>query len=124
MLERLWEDGDLVLFPGKQDTGLARVLVVAPALEQPMTETIARLQHVHSSAGKLDPAWAPQPLELVHHEGRPGASDEGSWWRSSGTAPRPAYSRSARVPYSRYLKPQQHQGLPGETVHRQIAADF
>jgi predicted ATPase/signal transduction histidine kinase len=71
LLERLWEDGELVLFRGKRDAGLARVLVVAPALEQPVPETIARLHHAYSLAGELDPAWAARPLELVHHEGRP-----------------------------------------------------
>jgi predicted ATPase/signal transduction histidine kinase len=71
VLERLGEDGELVLFRGKRDAGLARVLVAAPALEQPVPETIARLQHAYSLAGRLDPAWATQPLELAHHEGRP-----------------------------------------------------
>ena len=69
--ERLWEDGELVLFRGKRDTDLARVLVMAPALEQPVPETIARLQHAYSLAGELGSDWAAQPLELVYHEGRP-----------------------------------------------------
>ena len=71
MLERLWEDGELVLFRGKRDAGLARVLVMAPALEQPAPETIARLHHAYSLAAEMDPAWAVRPLEVVHHEGRP-----------------------------------------------------
>jgi predicted ATPase/signal transduction histidine kinase len=71
VLERLWEDGELVLFRGRRDTGLARVLVVAPAVEQPVPETIARLQRAYSLAGELDSAWAARPLELVHQKGRP-----------------------------------------------------
>ena len=71
MLERLWEDGELVLFRGKRDAGLARVLVMAPALEQPAPETIARLHHAYSLAAEMDPAWAARPLEVVRHEGRP-----------------------------------------------------
>ena len=71
MLERLWEDGELVLFRGKRDAGLARVLVMAPALEQPAPETIARLHQAYSLAAKMDPDWAARPLEVVHHEGRP-----------------------------------------------------
>jgi serine/threonine protein kinase len=67
-LERLWEDGEL--FRGKPDVGPAPVLVVAPALEQPVPETIARLRHACSLAGELDPAWAARPLELAHYEGR------------------------------------------------------
>ena len=70
-LERLWEDGELVLFRGKRDAGLARVLVVSPALEQPVPETIARLRHAYALAAEVDPAWAVRPLELVYHEGRP-----------------------------------------------------
>jgi len=69
-LERLWGDGEFVLFRGKRDTDLAQVLVVTPALENPTPETIARLEHAYSLAGRLDPAWAAQPLKLVHHEGR------------------------------------------------------
>jgi predicted ATPase/signal transduction histidine kinase len=71
VVERLWEDGELVLFRGKRDADLAPVLLMAPVLEQPLPETIAQLQHACSLAGELDPAWAAQPLELVHHEGRP-----------------------------------------------------
>jgi predicted ATPase/signal transduction histidine kinase len=71
ILERLCGDGEFVLFRGKRDSDLAQVLVVSPALEQPVPETIARLQHAYSLAGQLDPTWAARPLELVHHEGRP-----------------------------------------------------
>src|SRR6516162_10015579 len=70
--ERLWEDGELVLFRGKRDPGLGRVLLVIPALRQPIPQTIAGLQQAYSLAGELDPAWAARPLELVHHEGRVG----------------------------------------------------
>ena len=42
MLERLWEDGELVLFRGQRAAGEAVVLVAAPA-----PETIARLEHAY-----------------------------------------------------------------------------
>ena len=61
--ERLWDDGELVLFRGKRDVALGRVLLVAPALKQPLPETIARLQQAYSLAGELDPFWAARPLE-------------------------------------------------------------
>ena len=70
-LERLWEDGEVVLLRGKQNTGPARVLVMTPALEQPGPETIARLRNAYSLAGQLDSAWAARPLELAFYEGRP-----------------------------------------------------
>ena len=69
-LERLWEDGELVLFRAKRDVALGRVLLVAPALKQPLPETIAGLQQAYSLAGELDPFWAARPLELVDYEGR------------------------------------------------------
>jgi hypothetical protein len=68
--ERLWEDGELVLFRGERDAGLERLLLVAPALSQPLPETIAGLRQAYSLARELDPAWAARPLEVVHHEGR------------------------------------------------------
>ena len=68
--ERLWDDGELVLFRGERVAGLGPVLLVAPALRQPVPETIAGLRQAFSIAGELDPAWAARPLELVHHEGR------------------------------------------------------
>jgi serine/threonine protein kinase len=70
MLERLWEDGELILYRGKCDAGLTKVLVLSPALEHPAPETILRLQHAYSLAGKLDSCWAARPLELVYHAGR------------------------------------------------------
>ena len=71
ILERLCEDGELILFRGRRDAGPARVLVAAPALEQPVPEIITRLHHAYSLAAEMDPAWAARPLELVYHEGRP-----------------------------------------------------
>ena len=68
--ERLWDDGELVMFRGEREAGLGRVLLVAPALRQPVPETIAGLRQAYSLAGELDPAWAVRPPELVHHEGR------------------------------------------------------
>jgi serine/threonine protein kinase len=76
MLERLCEDGELVLFRARRDAGVTRVLVVAPALEQPVPETIARLHHAYFLAAEMDPAWAARPLELVYHEGRPALLTE------------------------------------------------
>jgi hypothetical protein len=70
-LERLWGDREFVLFRGKREAYPAQVLVETPALQQPLPDTVARLQHAYSLAGQLDPAWAARPLELVHHEGRP-----------------------------------------------------
>jgi predicted ATPase/signal transduction histidine kinase len=71
ILERLCEDGELILFRGRRDAGPSRVLVAAPAPEQSVPETIARLHHAYSLAAEVDPAWAARPLELVYREGRP-----------------------------------------------------
>ena len=76
ILERLCGDGEFVLFRGKRDSDLAQVLVVAPALEQPVPETIARLQHAYSLAGQLDPAWAVDPWSWCITKG-----GQRFWWR-------------------------------------------
>ena len=55
-LERLWVDGNLSFFRGKRGTDLALVVVMLPALEQLVPDTIARLEHACSPAGQLDPA--------------------------------------------------------------------
>ena len=45
-------------------------LVVAPAAEQPLPQSLRRLEHEYSLAAELEPAWAAKPLALTRHEGR------------------------------------------------------
>ena len=46
------------------------VLVVAPTAEQPLPQSLRRLEHEYSLAAELEPAWAAKPLALTRHEGR------------------------------------------------------
>jgi hypothetical protein len=46
------------------------LLVVAPTAEQPLPQSLRRLEHEYSLAAELEPAWAAKPLALTRHEGR------------------------------------------------------
>jgi serine/threonine protein kinase len=70
-LERLWEDSEFVLSQGVREGDSTRVLVLAPASEQPAPETFRRLEYAYSLRHELDSAWAVRPLSLEHHHGQP-----------------------------------------------------
>lgn len=69
-LAPLREGADFTLYRGREHGNPSSVLVIAPSLEQPLPETLRRLEHECSLAAKLDPAWAARPLALTRHEGR------------------------------------------------------
>jgi len=46
------------------------LLAMAPTAEQPLPQSLRRLEHEYSLAAELDPAWAAKPLALTSHEGR------------------------------------------------------
>ena len=57
-------------FRGWQRGDPAPVLAVALAEEQPSPQRLRRLEHEHSLASKLDPAWAAKPLALTRRAHR------------------------------------------------------
>ena len=61
---------DFTLYRGRQHDNPSPILATAPSAEQPLPETLRRLEHECSLATKLDPAWAAKPLALTRHEGR------------------------------------------------------
>jgi serine/threonine protein kinase len=69
-LEPLREGADFTLFRGRQHGNPSPVLAVALAAEQPLPQSLRRLEHEYSLAAELDPAWAAKPLALIRHEGR------------------------------------------------------
>jgi PAS domain S-box-containing protein len=71
LLEKLWEDGDLVLFRSVLGDEAAPVLVLAPASEQPAAGIIVRLEHAYALREELGLSSVARPLELVHHRGLP-----------------------------------------------------
>src|SRR4029077_17958374 len=70
MFEPLREAADFTLYRGRQHGNPSPVLAMAPSAEQPLSQTLRRLEHEYSLAADLDPAWAAKPLALTRHEGR------------------------------------------------------
>ncbi len=70
VLEPLREGAEFTLYRGRQHRNPSPVLVLAPAAEQPSSESLRRLEHEYSLASELDPAWAAKPLALTRHDGR------------------------------------------------------
>ena len=69
-LESLREDPEFVFYRGRRDAAPCSILVVAPSSKQPARQTLRRIEHEYKLRTELDPAWATQPLALVHHEGQ------------------------------------------------------
>src|SRR5580700_1644816 len=70
VLVPLRESADFTLYRGRQHGNPSPVLVVAPTAEQPLPQSLRRLEHEYSLAGELEPMWAAKPLALTRHEGR------------------------------------------------------
>jgi serine/threonine protein kinase len=70
MLEPLREGADFTLYRGRQHGNPSPILAVALAAEQPLPQSLRRLEREYSLAAELDAAWAAKPLALTRHEGR------------------------------------------------------
>ena len=70
LLEALWDDGELTPYRGHEPGEQADVLSVAPATEQPSSQSLWQLEHECSLAADLDPAWAARPVEITRRDGR------------------------------------------------------
>src|SRR4051812_33307798 len=70
ILEPIREGAEFTLFRARQRGNASPVLVLAPTAEQPLPQTLRRLEHEFSLAAELEPAWAAKPLALTRHEGR------------------------------------------------------
>ncbi len=70
VLEPIRESVEFTLYRARQHGNPSPVLVVAPTAEQPLPQSLRRLEHEYSLAAELEPAWAAQPLALTRHEGR------------------------------------------------------
>ena len=69
--EPLRRDEDSILYRGRKEGDSSRVLVLAPAQEEPGRESVRRLEHEYSLREELDPAWATRPIALAIHWNRP-----------------------------------------------------
>jgi serine/threonine protein kinase len=70
VLEAIREGAEFTLYRARQHGDPMPLLVVAPTAEQPLPQSLRRLEHEYSLAGELDSAWAAKPLALTRHEGR------------------------------------------------------
>ncbi|HEV7956924.1 MAG TPA: AAA family ATPase, partial [Marisediminicola sp.] len=62
-------DGPLTLSRGLGD-GLAPILLVAPAGDDPARESLQRLEHEYGLRAELDADWAARPVELIRLDAR------------------------------------------------------
>src|ERR1700677_2385743 len=69
-LEPIRDGAEFTLYRARQRGNPSPVLVVAPNAEQPLPQSLRRLEHKYSLAAELEPAWAAKPIALTRHEGR------------------------------------------------------
>jgi hypothetical protein len=65
VLEPIRDGAKFMLYRARQHGDPSPVLVVAPTAEQPLPQTLRRLEHEYSLAAELDSAWAAKPLALT-----------------------------------------------------------
>jgi predicted ATPase len=70
VLEPIRDGAEFTLYRARQHGNPSPALVVAPAAEPPLPQSLRRLEHEYSLAAELDSAWAAKPLALTRHEGR------------------------------------------------------
>jgi predicted ATPase/signal transduction histidine kinase len=70
VLEPIRDSAEFTLYRARQHGNPSPVLVVAPTAEQPLPQSLRRLEHEYSLAADLELAWAAKPLALTRHEGR------------------------------------------------------
>src|ERR1700691_4171399 len=70
VLEPIRDGAEFTLYRARQRGNDMPLLVVAPTAEQPLLQSLRRLEHEYSLAAELEPAWAAKPLALTRHEGR------------------------------------------------------
>jgi hypothetical protein len=70
VLEPIREGAEFTIYRSRQHGNPSPVLVVAATAEQPLPQSLRRLEHECSLAAELEPVWAAKPLALTRHEGR------------------------------------------------------
>src|SRR3984885_3841536 len=70
VFEPIRDSAEFTLYRARQHGNPSPLLGVAPTAEQPLPQSLRRLEHESSLAGELEPAWAAMPLALTRHEGR------------------------------------------------------
>jgi predicted ATPase len=62
--QTLRQDGELILYRGRDRTSSSQVLVLAPAGQRPQADSLKRLQNEYSFKEELDPTWAARPIGI------------------------------------------------------------
>ena len=70
LLDAIREGAEFTLYRAREHGNPSPILVVAPTAEQPLPQSLRRLEHKYSLATELEPAWAAKPRALTRHEGR------------------------------------------------------
>src|SRR5580698_4579913 len=70
VLDLIRGSAEFTLYRARQRGNEMPLLVVAPTAQQPLPQSLRRLEHEHTLAAELEPAWAARPLALTRHEGR------------------------------------------------------
>ncbi len=70
LLDTIREGAEFTLYRARKHGTPSPILVVAPTAEQPLPQSLRRLEHEYSLAAELEPAWAAKPLALTLHDGR------------------------------------------------------
>src|SRR5580693_2031619 len=70
VLEPIRNRAEFTLYRGRQRGNPMPLLAVAPSTEPPPAQSLRRLEHEHTLAAELEPAWAAKPLALTRHDGR------------------------------------------------------
>ncbi|HEX4138463.1 MAG TPA: AAA family ATPase [Bryobacteraceae bacterium] len=69
-MDTIREGAEFTLYRAREPGNPSPILVVAPTAEQPLPQSLRRLEHEYSLAAELEPAWAAKPLALTLHDGR------------------------------------------------------
>src|SRR5580692_11291528 len=70
VLEPIRDSAEFTLYRARQHGNPSPLLAVAPTAEQPLPQSLRRLEHEYSLAAELEPAWSAKALALPRHEGR------------------------------------------------------
>jgi len=70
VFEPIRHRAEFTLYRGGQRGNPMPLLAVAPTPEPPSSQSLRRLEHEHTLAAQLEPAWAAKPLALTRHQGR------------------------------------------------------
>jgi len=70
LLDAIREGAENTLYRAREHGNPTPILVVAPTTEQPLPQSLRRLEHEYSLAAELEPAWAAKRLALTRYGGR------------------------------------------------------